>query len=157
MKALCMIPAAVAATAVVSAGVPLCTVGMLVVGTSDIRMIVQIACKECLYCLVTGTADAAIKLDSHIPQCHLRTAADAAADQGTYLQSCQKLCQSAMTEAVGVHDLCRKDVGSLYCVDLELLRMSEVLKDLSIFISNCNFHSKSSYISQLPSQFANSV
>ena len=57
---LCMIPTSVAATAVVTTGVPLCTVGMLVVGTSNIRIVVQLTCKECLYCLITGTTDTAI-------------------------------------------------------------------------------------------------
>ena len=67
MKALLMIPASVAATAVVAAGVALCTVSVLVVITSDIRIIVQLTSKESLYCLVTGAADASIKLDACIP------------------------------------------------------------------------------------------
>ena len=39
--------------------------------------------------------------------------------------------------------------------------MSEVLKDLSVFVSNCNFHIFIlliiNYISQLPSQLENSI
>ena len=67
MKALLMIPASVAATAVVAAGVAFCTVSVLVVITSDIRIIVQLTCKESLYCLIAGAADASIKLDACIP------------------------------------------------------------------------------------------
>ena len=67
MKALLMMPTSVAATAVVTAGVAICTVGVLVVVTSDIRIIVQFPCKESLYCLVAGAADTAIELDACIP------------------------------------------------------------------------------------------
>ena len=67
MKALLMIPASVAAAAVVAAGVAFCTVSVLVVITSDIRIIVQFPCKESLHCLIAGAADASIKLDACIP------------------------------------------------------------------------------------------
>ena len=62
-----MISASVAATAVVAAGVAFCTVSVLVMITSDIWIIVQLTCKESFYCLVTGAADASIKLDACIP------------------------------------------------------------------------------------------
>ena len=101
-----MIPASVAATAVAAAGGPLCTMGVLVVVTSDDRIIVQLPCKESLYCLVAGAADTSVELDACIPQCHLCTATDAAADQGINPQPGQELRQSPMSEAVRIHDLC---------------------------------------------------
>jgi len=46
-------------------------------------------------------------------------------------------------------------------MDLEMLSMSEVLKYLPVFVSNCNFHIFIlliiNYISQLPSQLENSI
>ena len=46
----------------------------------------------------------------------------------------------AVTASVRVRNLGRNDLTVLYCVDLKLLGVSEVLKDLSVFISYCNFH-----------------
>ena len=61
-----MISASVAAAGVVAAGVAFCTVTMVVVVTSDIRIVLQFACKERLYRLIAGAADAAIELDARI-------------------------------------------------------------------------------------------
>ena len=45
-----------------------------------------------------------------------------------------------MTASIRVRDLGGNDLTVLYRVDLKLLGMSEVLKNLSVFISYCNFH-----------------
>ena len=87
---------------------------------------------------------AAVQLDSGRCQRHLGTAADAAADQNFCLQSSQETGQSAMAAAVGVHHLGRNNSTILYIIDLKLLGVTKVLKDLSVRISNCNSHILSS-------------
>ena len=76
---------AVTAAAVVTAGVSF-TVVMVVVVTLGFGVIVQIVYKEGLYCLVSITVDTAEKLDACLCQSHLRTAADAAANEDVCIQ-----------------------------------------------------------------------
>ena len=156
-----MTTAVMRAATVVAAAVSIIVVLVIVVVALDIRIIAEIVRKIRLDCCVASSADTSIELDTRIGKCHLRTAADPAADQYRYILLCEKSRKRTVTATVRIHDRCGNDLTVLYCVDLELLRVSEVLKDLSVFVSNCNFHIFIlliiNYISQLPSQLENSI
>ena len=67
-------------------------------------------------------------------------AADAAADERGDAVRIQEPGQRAVAEAVGGHDLARDDLAVLDLVDLELLRVPEVLEHAAVFIGHCYFH-----------------
>ena len=75
-----MMAAAVAAAAMIAAGVFL-TVMMVMVITADVRIEVQRACQEQGDCFISVTANTAVKLDAGLLERHLCAAADTAADQ----------------------------------------------------------------------------
>ena len=54
--------------------------------------------------------------------------------------------QRAVTAAVGGHDLLRDDHAVLHVVELELLRVAEMLKDLSVFVRHCDSHIVCSFL-----------
>ena len=45
-----------------------------------------------------------------------------------------------MTAAIGINNLFSYDLAILRIIQFELFGMSEMLKNLSIFISNCDSH-----------------
>ena len=130
---------AITAAAVVSAGMSLAVV-MVVVVTLGFGVIVQAVCKECLHCLVRITVDTTEKLDACLCQSHLRTAADATANEDVCIQRRKKSCQGAVAATVGIYYFCIYDLAILHLVELKLCGMTEVLKDLSVFVGYCNFH-----------------
>ena len=121
--------------AVIAAGM-----AFAVVVAADIGIIVQIACQECFHSVVSVTGNTAVELDAGLSQSHLSAAADAAADQDINTAAKQEACQSAVTAAVGIHDLGGNDVAIFDVVNLELLGVAEMLENQLICVSNCNFH-----------------
>ena len=156
-----MTTAFVRAATVISTIMTPIAVLMVVVVALDVRVIAESVCKKRLDRLVARAADTAVELDARLRKSHLCTAADPATDQYRYILLCEKSRKRAVTATVRIHDRCENDLAILYCVDLKLLGVSEMLKDLSVFVSNCNFHIFIlliiNYISQLPSQFENSI
>ena len=45
-----------------------------------------------------------------------------------------------MTLAVGIHNLGRNNFAVLHIINLKFLGMSEMLKNLAVFIGYCTFH-----------------
>ncbi len=82
---------------------------VVVMITPDIGVEVQFACYQCFCCCISVAGNTTIKPDTHIAQCHLRTAANTAADQGIYLQGAQKSCQRTMATAARIHNLIKSD------------------------------------------------
>ena len=111
-----------------------------VVVAADVGIVIQIACQECFHSVVSIAGNAAVELDASLSQSHLSTAADAAADQNINTAAEQEACQSAVTAAVGIHDLGGNDGTVFNVVDLKLLGVAEVLEDQFVCVSNCNFH-----------------
>ena len=58
---------------------------MVMVIAMYIRIISQIACKQCVHCIISTSADTAEKTNACLRKCILCTAADTAADQGIHL------------------------------------------------------------------------
>lgn len=80
-----------------------------------------------------------VEADPRIPKGILGARADAAADKGIHSTFLQESRQRPMAVPIGVHDLRGRDLPVGDLIDLELLRMAEVLKDFSVFISDRNF------------------
>ena len=132
--------AAMLAAAVVTAGVTSLAVLMVMVVTVNIGIIAQISAEQCVHCCVSVSADTAVELDARFGQRCLRSAADAAADQRIHAVLHQKTRQGTMAAAVGINDFRMNDLAIRSFIKLKLLGVAEMLENLTVFISNCNFH-----------------
>ena len=135
------------AAAVVTAGVTSFAVLMVMVDTVNIGIVAQISAEQCAYCCVSVPTDTAVELDARFGQSCLGTAADAPANQSVHAVLHQEACQCAVTAAVGVNDFRMSDFAVHSFIKLELLGVTEMLKDLTVFIGNCNFHNGISFAS----------
>ena len=133
------------AAAVVTAGVTSFAVRMVMVVTVNIGIVAQISAEQCAHRCVSVPADTAVELDARFGQSCLRTAADASANQSVHAVLHQEACQCAVTAAVGVNDFRMSDFAVHSFIKLELLGVAEMLKDLTVFIGNCNFHNRISF------------
>ena len=133
--------AAVVRTAtVVAAAVSTVVVLVIVVVALDIGVIAEIVRKIRLDRCIARAAYTAVELDARLCKSHLCATANASADENVSTECLQKSRKCSVTASVCVRDLGGNDLTVFYSVDLKLLGVSEVLKDLSVFISNCNFH-----------------
>ena len=134
-------PAAVvlAATTVFTASVILAMMMVMVV-TFGIGIISKVPCNKALYRLVCISVDTAIELNACLGKCHLCTAANAAADQHIDIELGKKTGECAMSAAVGIDYLSGKNFIPVYGINLKLLRVAKMLKNLTIAISYCDFH-----------------
>ena len=96
---------------------------------------------------IRRSLNACVKPDPDIRKRRLRTHTDASADQGVSLHRLQEAGQRAMAASVGFHDLLIHDLPLFNIVQLELLGMSEVLEDLSVFVCDCDPHGICSFLS----------
>ena len=128
-----------AATAVFTTSVIL-AVMMVMVVTFGIGIISKVTCDKALYCLVCISVDTAIELNTGLGKCHLCAAANAAADQHIDIELGKKTGECAMSASVGIDDLCKTNFIPFNGINLELLRVTEVLKNFTIAISYCDFH-----------------
>ena len=134
-------PAAVvlAATAVFTASVIL-AVMMVMVVAFGIGIIRKVPCSKALYRLVCISCDTAIELDTCLGKCHLCAAANAAADQYIDIELGKKAGECTMAASIGVDHLSGENFITLNGINLELLRVAEVLKNFTIAVSYCDFH-----------------
>ena len=133
------------AAAVVTAGVTFLAVLVVMVVTVNIGIVAQISVEQCAHRRISVPADTAVELDARLGQCCLRTAADASADQSVYTVLHQEACQRAVTTAVGINDFRMDDFAVHSFIKLEMFGVAEMLKDLTVFIGNCNFHNGISF------------
>ena len=134
--------APVAAASVITAGM---TLAVTVVTAHDIRIVVQLTGEEGRNCFICTACDTAVQLNASLIERHLRTAADAAADQCVNLIGCEKAGECAVSAAVGVDNPGRRDRAALYVVKFKLCRVSKMLEHLPVLISNCNSHRNISF------------
>ena len=137
--------AAMLAAAVVTAGVTSLSVLVVMVVTVNIGIVAQTSAEQCAHRRISVPADTAVELDARFGQSCLRTAANASADQSVHAVLHQEACQCAVTAAVGVNDFRTDDFAVRSFIKLELFGMAEMLKDLTVFIGNCNFHNGISF------------
>ena len=140
-----MVPAFVPCTMMMTALMAF-PVMMAVVVASGIGIILQrILCQSLRGC-VGRTGNAAVEPDPRLGQCVLRTHADAAANQRVHLRGFQETGQRPVSAAVSGHDLLRDDLSIFHVIELELLRVAEMLEDLSVFVSYRNSHRIQSFL-----------
>lgn len=128
------------AAAVFAAGMIAVAVGMVMMVAVHVRIKGERSRQQSCYGFVCRTLYAAVQGDAGLSQSHLRAAADAAADQRMDTLSLQKSGQRTVAAAHRIDDFRADDCAVFYFVNLELFRMAEMLKNLALFISNCNFH-----------------
>lgn len=139
-----VVPAGVA-LAVVAAGMAF-AVALAVVVTVDVGVIAQVAGQQRVHRGVGVPAHTAVEADADPGQGDLCAAADAPADQRIHAALHQKAGQRPVAAAVGVHDLRPADLSVGDLIDLKGLGVAKVLKDLSVFISHCDFHGGFSFL-----------
>ena len=129
---------AIIAAAVVAAAMTFAVVSVMIalyVGIKSKRTV-----KQCFNCCITGAARTAVKLDACLVKCDLCTAADASANKCVNTKRGKELRKCSMTAAVSIYYFTVYDFSVFCGINLKLLGMAEVLKDMSVFVSYCNFH-----------------
>ncbi|SFP37593.1 hypothetical protein SAMN05216343_106155 [Oscillibacter sp. PC13] len=135
------IPAAVVitATAVFTASV-LLTVMMVMVVAFGIGITSKVPCNKALYRLVCISCDTAIERNACLGKCHLCATSNAAADQHIDIELGKKARKCAVSASIGVDYLSGENFITFNGINLELLRVTEVLKNFTIAVSYCDFH-----------------
>ena len=113
---------------------------LAVVVAVDVRIKLQLICEKGLYRRVRIPAGSAVELNARFRQCRLSAAADAAADQDIRLQGRENARKSTVAGSVGAYHLGGNNLSVLYIVNLKGFCVSKMLKNLSIFVSNCDSH-----------------
>lgn len=131
---------------VFSAGMTAFAMLMVMMIAADIGVIAKVTGKQCIYCCIRFAGDSAVELDARFCQSDLCAAADAAADQGVYALLHQKTCQCAVTTAICMDDFRGDDAAVRDIIELELLGVTKVLKNLTVLISDCDFHGCFSFL-----------
>ena len=105
-----------------------------------IRIVIQSSRQELLHFLVRIAGTPRIQINPGLGKRCSGAAADTAANQHIHSAAQQKSRKSAVSLAVGIHDLRRHNLTILYMIHFKLLRMPKMLEHLSVFIRYCNFH-----------------
>ncbi len=134
------------AAAVTAAGMTAVSMLVIVVVASDVGVIAEITRKQCLDSRVAGAYDTAKQTNACLRESHLRTAANTTADQNISIQTCKDGSKRTMSLSVRVYHSGGNDLSILNVVNLERLGVTEMLKDLFVFISNCNSHNNSPFL-----------
>ena len=129
--------------AVVMAAIAVMVFMMIAAG---IRIILQVALRESFRRRVRRPLHAGIEFYTRIGQRHLCAHADTAADQCVNLRCLKESGQRAMSASIGVYYLFSRDPAILRVIQLELLRMSEMMENLSIFVGDCDSHTCTSFL-----------
>ena len=117
---------------------------MIVVGTYSVRIVIQSSIEIGFYIGIRIALVSAEVTDSYAGQRILSAAADASADEKFYALLAKEHCKRFMTEITGIEDLCPDDFIVLYIVKLKLLRVAEMLKNLTVVICHSDFHNHTS-------------
>ena len=100
-------------------------------------------------------ADTTEQLDACLRKGHLGTAADASANENINTEIGKQSCQCAVTASIGINDFCLYNGTFLNIIHFELFGMAEMLEDLSVFVSCCNFHFTCSFVFSYFKDFLN--
>ena len=122
---------------------------MVVVGAVDVRVEDQLSGQIVGHSGVCGAGKAAEQLDAGLHQRHLRTGADAAAEQDVCAMLYEKARQCAVALTIRRDDLGAQELavfGLVFgLIELELCGAAKVLKHLTVFERDCDFHENVSF------------
>jgi hypothetical protein len=79
-------------------------------------------------------------LDPGVPERIQSASAQTAADEDLYILIRKKAGQRSVTDAIGTDHPTVDDLVVFYLVNFEVFCSSKVLEDVSVVISNCDFH-----------------
>ena len=119
-------------------------VAMVMMAAGGVGIVGQSAVQQCSNRVISAAGDPGEEQNTGLSQCHLRTGADAAADEGFYAVLGQQSGQRAVTAAIGADDFGADKGASLHSIKLKLLGMTKMLENLSVFVGYCNFHKSTS-------------
>ena len=139
-----MMPAAFIVTMVIAFATFFVMMAMVV--AHSVRIIFQRPVGQGFRGSLRRSLNACVQLYPGIRKRHLSAQPDAAADQGVSLYSLQEACKSSVAAAVGIDDLLLYDPAVFNIIQFELLGMTEVLKDLSVFVCDCDSHGMRSFL-----------
>ena len=114
--------------------------------TVSVRIILKCSCRKSFCRIIRRSLNTSIKFNSRVRQCHLSTHSNTATDQSVHFGCLKETGQRPMSASVCVYNLFSYDLAILCIIQFELLGMSEMLKDLSVFISDCNSHCVCSFL-----------
>lgn len=126
------------------------TVMMLsVVITMRVRIIGKCAFGKGFRRFICGSLHTGKEPDTGITKSHLRAHTDSAADQSVYICCQQESGKRTVPISIGINNLFVYDLPVLDIIQLKLLGMSKMLKDLPIVISNCDSHCSISFLNNI--------
>lgn len=131
--------ATVTTAAVVFAGVIFAVMFMAVIALS-MGIVCQTIFRKRFRRRVRAAGNAAAQPNARASQRSLCASADSAADQNVYVQRGQNAGKRAVAAPVCIYDMGSRDLSVQYVVHLELLRVTEMLEDFSVFIGDCDPH-----------------
>ena len=129
----------------ISAGMTF-AVFVIVMITGRVLILNKCLCKESLYRFIGTAHISSVEGDASLLHSHLCASADTSADQNVSLCILQKSCKCAVSCAHCSNYLLIDDLAVSNVIELELLCSAEMLKDLSVFIGNCDFHGVISFL-----------
>ena len=135
-----MSAAVMRSAAVICASMSTFSVLVVVVIAFDVGIIAKITFHKSLNRFVAISADTAKELDTCIGKRHLCATADASANQYVYAERRQNRCECAVSLTVGGGDYAACDDAVLHGIYLKFLGVTEMLKNLSVFMCYRNFH-----------------
>ena len=139
-RASLLIFAAVMAAAMPSAVVAFSMMAVAVMAALDIRIKSKISGQERFYRFIRISGHTAVKLDAGVRKGVLGSHSNTAADQCVHAHLFQKACQSAVSAAIGIHNLLFYNTTVLHIIELKLFCVSKMLKYIPVFKCYCNSH-----------------
>ena len=119
---------------------------VVVVVTMGVGVKAELSGQIICYCRVCRAADPAEQLDACLCKGVLCPGADAAAEHHIGIVLGQKAHQCAVALPVGGNALAGRHLSVFDLVELELCRVAKVLEHLTVFIRNCDLHTKNSFL-----------
>ena len=116
------------------------TMVLAMVAALYVGIVFQAVFKKGSYRSISLTADAAEQTNSGFGQSNLCSPAYTAADEYIYTEIFKKTCKCAMTASGCIFYTGGLDNPVIYMIDLKVFAMTKMLINLTIFISDCNFH-----------------
>ena len=113
---------------------------MLVAVAVGIRCELKIPFRESLCGSIGWTAYPCTEHDSGIGEGHLGTHANSTTDKHICMDGIEESSQGAVAISVGVYNLLTYYLPILDIIELELLRVPEMLEDFPVLVSDCDSH-----------------
>lgn len=114
--------------------------GCIVMAALDVWIVGEASLKQGLDGRIGISRNAAVQPDSGFRERLLCAASNSTADQCIDLQGAKEGRQRPMPAADNVDNFGRQDLLPVDVIELELLGMTEMLKNLSVLVGNCNSH-----------------